>query len=181
MTLLFLDTEWADVEGAELVSLALVSEDGAHDFYVERRELPAKPTDFVRQVVYPLLDRGRFALSDLALTTAVRAFIGQFHEPCVLADYPNDLKLLRCVLAGWHLPRGQLQGGPAPDTVMTRMSTDGLTWMLVEDWFEAHPEHHARRHHALVDATALRMASLVATGRLPPPSWAKSALAMGRS
>jgi len=36
MTCLFLDTEWADAVGAELVSLALISENGQQVFYAER-------------------------------------------------------------------------------------------------------------------------------------------------
>jgi hypothetical protein len=177
MNRLFLDTEWADSEGRDLVSLALVSEDGAHCFYAERGELPAVATDFVRQVVYPLLERGSAAMSDQAMTTGLRAFVASFDAPYVLADYPNDLKLLKHVLTGFHMPDEQAQAcGQIPRPVMTHMLKDGLTAMLVEDWFEAHPEHLARRHHALVDAQALRMAWLVATERLMPPPWAKSAV-----
>jgi len=44
----FLDTEWADPIGCELVSLALISEYGARHFYAERDPLLASPTDFVR-------------------------------------------------------------------------------------------------------------------------------------
>lgn len=39
-TYLFLDTEWADLVGDELVSLALISEDGRRLFYAERSPLP---------------------------------------------------------------------------------------------------------------------------------------------
>jgi len=53
----FLDTEWADTLGSELVSVALVAEDGDF-FYAERDTLPEHPTDFVRQVVYRQLNRG---------------------------------------------------------------------------------------------------------------------------
>ena len=80
----FLDTEWADPIGSELVSLALVSEDGAYRFYAERDLLPTTPTDFVRHVVYPLLERGPAALSDQAMTTGLRAFLGASPEPVVL-------------------------------------------------------------------------------------------------
>lgn len=59
---------------------------------------------------------------------------------------------------------------------MTKMLRDGALGMLIEDWFEAHPEHRARRHYALVDAQALRMAWLIATERLAPPTWANSAI-----
>lgn len=95
-TYLFLDTEWADVLGAELVSLALVSADGRHRFYAERNPLPANPTDFVKVAVYPLLDRDDTALSDAAFTTELRRFLCAIDAPCVLFDYFNDRALL------WH-------------------------------------------------------------------------------
>jgi hypothetical protein len=47
-TYLFLDTEWADLPGEELVSLALISADGRDQFYAERDPLPSDATDFVR-------------------------------------------------------------------------------------------------------------------------------------
>ena len=175
MAYFFLDTEWADPMGSELVSLALVSEDGAHRFYAERESLPATPTDFVRAVVYPLLDRGKAAMSDQAMTTGLRAFLGGDPEPIVLADYPNDLALLKYVLAGFDLPDDQAAAcGPIPQPVMTRMLKEGATGLLIEDYFEAHPEARARRHHALVDAQALRMAWLVVTGRVDAPEWART-------
>ncbi|WP_242733500.1 hypothetical protein [Xanthomonas translucens] len=87
--------------GSELVSIGLVSEDGVHRFYAERAPLPATPTDFVRHVVYPLLQGG---LSSMAMTTGLRAFLGADQAPLVLADYAHDLVLLRYVLAGRRPP-----------------------------------------------------------------------------
>lgn len=83
-TYLFLDTEWADVLGAELVSLAVVSADGRESFYAERDPLPECPTDFVRSAVYPLLDRGSVALSDVEFTTELRQFLCGIEAPFVL-------------------------------------------------------------------------------------------------
>jgi len=54
-TYCFLDAECADVTGSELVSLALVNEDGDRHFHAERADLPESPTEFVCQSVYPLL------------------------------------------------------------------------------------------------------------------------------
>lgn len=170
----FLDTEWADPIGSELVSLALVSEDGMHRFYAERDPLPATPTDFVQHVVYPLLERGRAAMVDQAMTTGLRAFLNAAPEPMVMADYPNDLSLLRYVLEGFDLTDEQAQAcGPIPTPVMTRMLKEGLMGMVVEDYFAAHPEAAARRHHAMVDAEALRQAWLAVIGRIPP-TWART-------
>lgn len=86
-TYLFLDTKWADEAGTELVSLALVSEDGQRAFYAEREPLPLTATDFVRWTVYPLLDRGPAAMPDAAMTAALRQFLLGIDHPYVLADY----------------------------------------------------------------------------------------------
>ena len=55
---------------------------------------------------------------------------------------------------------------------MTLMVREGLTTVLLEDWFAAHPHEAKRRHNALVDARALRMAWMAATGRIVP-HWSK--------
>ena len=177
MTYLFLDTEWADPTGSELVSLALVREDGIHRFYAERDPLPDMATDFVRSVVYPLLERGRWCMTDRAMTTGVRAFLAAFANPIVVADYPNDLALLQYVVAGFDLPDDQAAAcGPIPRAVMTRILKEGAMGMLIEDYFAGHPHAAARRHHALIDAEALRMAGLVVTGRVSTPPWATTML-----
>ena len=85
-------------------SSALVSEDGLHLFYAERDPMPAAASEFAREAVYPLLDRGRTAMSDQAMTMALRRFLASLPTPCVLADYPNDFNLLRRALAGFELP-----------------------------------------------------------------------------
>ena len=177
MTYLFLDTEWADPTGSELVSLALISEDGIHRFYAERDPLPEVATDFVRSVVYPLLERGNRSMSDQAMTRAIRAFLAAVSAPIVIADYPNDLTLLKYVIAGFDMPDDEASAcGPISQPVMTRMLKDGATGKLVEDYFAGNTEAAARRHHALIDAEALRMAWLVITGRVPAPTWARTML-----
>ncbi|HEY0661300.1 MAG TPA: hypothetical protein VGD21_08300 [Lysobacter sp.] len=168
-TYLFLDTEWADVIGSELVSIALVSEDGTKEFYAERDPLPPFATDFVRHAVYPRLDRGAAAVSDAAMTAALRRFLATIHQPYVLADYPLDLQLLKYVLGGFDLPDADAAAcGPIPSPVMTLMVREGLVTVLIEDWFAAHPNEAKRRHNALIDARALRMAWMAATGRIDP-------------
>lgn len=160
-TYLFLDTEWADAAGAELVSLALISEDGRHAFYAKCAELPAAPTSFVAETVYPRLERGRAALEASKLREELRTFLGKFGSAYVLADYPNDIRLLRATLTGDGTdPR------PLPSMVTTVMDKEGSTAEWIEAWFRARPDLAARRDHALVDAQALRMAWRVATGRI---------------
>lgn len=176
-TYLFLDTEWADEIGAELVSLALVSDDGQRRFYAERDPLPKHPTDFVRSVVYPLLNGNGSAMTDQVMTLSLRSFLMSVPEPSVIADYPNDLVLLKHAISGFHLPSSEAAlCGPVPRPVMTTMLKEGRMGKLVEEYFRCHPESAARRHHALVDAEALRIVWLIVTGRAVAPTWAQGYL-----
>jgi hypothetical protein len=56
---------------------------------------------------------------------------------------------------------------------MTCMDREGATTRLLEYWFASHPGEAAKRHHALVDARALRMAWLAATRRISA-EWARA-------
>ena len=176
MTYLFLDTEWADAAGRQLVSLALVSEDGTQQFYAEVDPLPLNPTEFVSSSVYPLLAHGKSALSGVAFTTALREFLREIPQPTVIADYPNDLALLKHALAGFDLPDDEVKlCGACPGISATLMLKEGITQLVLEDWFAAHPVDQSRRHHAGVDAQALRMTWLAVTGRIAAP-WSPALL-----
>lgn len=170
-TYLFLDTEWADLAGDELVSLALISGDGRLRFYAEREPLPPEPTRFVEESVYPLLQRGPVALSDIAFTEALRRFIDSVPDPLVVFDYAHDGAMFEVALRGFD--RG-LPGEGCESAVAKELLRSNLTSMILEDWFLAHPEEAARRHHAMVDANALRIAWLATNGHIDAdwsPSW----------
>jgi len=155
----FIDCEWADLLGSELVSLGLVSEDEAHRFYSEVAPLPASPTDFVAAVVYPLLQRGPHARSELAITRDLRAFLAGFEDAEVIFDYHVDGALLRYALDGFDQPDALLAALPALPTVRTRLlSKSADVNRRIEQYFSDRPEAARRRHHALVDAEALRWA-----------------------
>lgn len=179
-TYLFLDCEWADTLGIALVSLALISMDGEQRFYAERDPVPDRPTDFVRKVVYPLLDRSEHALPDAEFAARLRAFIARIPAPRVVFDHPNDGVLLRRALAGLDVPQSQI-GRESPTPLDLHLTRDKLVAMLLEDWFYAHPDAARRRHHALVDAEALRQAWCAATGRTTAPWSPVGDLLLGRS
>ena len=143
MTRLFLDTEWANDAVHELVSLALVSQDGQHRFYAERDPLPGVPSSFVREVVYPLLDRGHTALPNSEFCAALRVFLAQFKDPLVLADGALDFKMLSHALNGF----GRTGLPPAPSW-RPMLMTFGDVQMRIEDYFDSRPDVKARRHHA---------------------------------
>ena len=166
---LFLDTEWADAAGSELVSIALISDDGLHCFYAECAQLPDTPTRFVAETVYPLLQRGASAMDERALSKALGAFLDSVGPVYVLADYPNDVRLLRSALAG-----GDCDANLPSTVVTTVMNKEGRTAELVEAWFRERPALAARRHHAMVDAQALRMAWLRVTDRISAEEWSRA-------
>lgn len=158
MTRLFLDTEFADQHGMELISLALVGEDGQHEFYAERDPLPDEATDFVRENVYPLLDRGAAALDDITFTMRLRSFLGAMDAPHIIYDYSGDWRLLMIALSGFNLPReAAVACGPMPRVEGTHEKRSAIE-EYTQAWFDDHPR--ATRHHALVDARALRAAWL---------------------
>ncbi|GAC1678129.1 MAG: hypothetical protein NVS9B2_29280 [Steroidobacteraceae bacterium] len=171
---LFLDTEWADAEGTQLVSLALVSEDGEHVFYAERDPLPANPTPFVRDVVYPLLDRANKALDDRLFTTRLRRFLARFETPCAIYEVSTDINLFKQAMAGFNLTGAEAAAcGPAPNTLAMQIDDNGVIKMIVEDWFDSHSDARVMRHHARVDAQAFRMAWLAANSKIEP-EWSRT-------
>lgn len=162
---LFLDTEWADEPGRQLVPLALVAETG-EEFYAERAELPERPTRFAEEVVYPLLERGDAALDDFAFATRLRTFVGHFDKPTIVYDFSVDPALLVTVLNGFDRFKGRALDAVTPMPIYT-------TWYLGAAearapkliaidpglaWFAANPT--AIQHHTLHDARALRYACL---------------------
>lgn len=154
MIRLFLDSEWANDALRELVSLALISEDGEHVFYAERDPLPGMPSSFVRECVYPLLNRGQAAMTDSVMTHALRSFLEPIGDCEIFADAPLDFSMLSRV---WN---GRDRRPPEPP-FRTRLAREGNLMSSVERYFELNPAQRALRHHALVDAMALRSAWIV--------------------
>ena len=155
---LFLDTEWADEAGGQLVSLALVSEDGLYRFYSEMDPLPKRPTDWVNAVVYPLLQHGYAARQKVDFTRDLRTFLARFDAPMVLFDHTADGTLFDRALAGFDLPANLVDKlGAMPPVIRTLVQHEDVRGR-VEDYFHEHPDQAQRRHHAGVDAEALRWA-----------------------
>jgi hypothetical protein len=165
--ILFIDTEWADVLANELVSLALVSDCGRFEFYAEREPLPAAGNDFVRDIVYPLLERGDRAVPDLQFTRSLHEFIGASQraakpKPLTVAyDHRNDLDLLGIALDGFDLP----ESPPRPWFAELELRPLGRDYeCAVERRFSSDPRLAGMRHHALVDARVNRDAWLQLQG-----------------
>jgi hypothetical protein len=150
--LLFLDTEFTtflDPE-MELLSIGLVSEDGQHQFYGERSDVPEERcSDFVREAVLPLMERKPPVACDWAtLRDRLRAFIDQLPELATVAcDSWFDFDLMRWLLGEtWPERLGPTRLDLGPWT-MTGVFAEGQA---------AFHESGFPYHHALNDARGLR-------------------------
>jgi hypothetical protein len=151
---LFLDAEFAGRDATELVSLALVSEDGGQEFYAERDPLPEGPTEFVSEHVYPLLDRGDAALDDVVFTWGLRASLPSVEYPHIICDFCSDCRPFNEALNGVCSPGAVASTcGLIPRLSGTLANSSAIT-EYTEARFAARAQ--AKRHHALVDARALR-------------------------
>ncbi|MGF6634886.1 hypothetical protein [Paraburkholderia sp. MM6662-R1] len=139
----FLDTEFTDFQRCQLISLAIVGENGC-EFYGERIDYDvALCSDFVGAVVLPQL--GRFAERAMPLERlreALHAWLADIpvtSGPVLCYDYETDLNLLRYLLGG-PLPRGW-----ALENIAGRCDSERRA---------AYFARHGGEHHALHDARA---------------------------
>ncbi|WP_408588778.1 3'-5' exonuclease family protein [Paraburkholderia tropica] len=139
----FIDTEFTDFSRCQLISLAIVGENG-DEFYGERTDFDRSLcSDFVRTTVLPQLGQiDRRAMPFAQLREALRQWIngipGQ-SGPVLCYDYETDLNLCRFLLGG-PLPRGwRLENIAARRDLARRTS---------------YLARHGGAHHALHDARA---------------------------
>lgn len=150
--LVFLDTEFTDFVRPDLISIALVSEDG-QAFYAERTDYcHADCSDFVRQTVQPLLGRvPGAACSRSELTGRVRDWFTRLSEPAtIIFDNEWDWHLLAVAMLGQ--PHRQPPGDFANQLYLS-------TYTITHPVFERAQSHLYTQdwppHYALADARAL--------------------------
>ena len=150
--LVFLDTEFTKFNRPDLISIALVSEDG-REFYAERTDYyPEDCNDFVKETVLPLLGRvPDAACTRPELTNRVREWFKQLPEPAtVIFDYDWDWKLLAVAMLG--RPHSKPPGNFAKQLYLDSYAIShpafeaALNAVYSPDW---------PPHHALADARAL--------------------------
>jgi hypothetical protein len=166
--MLFLDTEWADELATELVSLALIGHDEQYVFYAERHPLPDKPMDFVRSVVYPLLQRGESAMPDFSFAARLQTFIEEVtlatdERPTIAYDYSADRGFFDYAYGGFEGRGPSL----APVDYFYLETLDPRYSLGFEAYFSSDQQAAATRHHALTDARAARAGYLAAVASMP--------------
>jgi hypothetical protein len=139
----FLDTEFTDFNALQLISVAIVGEDG-REFYGESLDFE-RPlcTDFVREVVLPQLGQfpGR-SMPFAQLRDELRAWLLSVPvkpKPVLCYDFQGDFELLARLLDE-PLPRGWKD-----QNVAQRIDVQRFTEYIAE---------HGGEHHALHDARA---------------------------
>jgi hypothetical protein len=151
MNLVFFDTEFTDFEHADLISVALVGQDG--------RELYIAVTDFKRHLASDFVEEIVLPRIELPGAVPVRAnrseaaqiiadFIQEIPDVVLVSDADVDCTLVRALLKKSRIrhPRFELAQNLVNIDQAMRL-IDELDQILDE-----HPE----RHNALVDARALR-------------------------
>ena len=86
MTKIFIDTEFNEFQG-ELISMALVAEDGRQFYEVLHCE---KPGVWVAQHVIPFLEKE--PISKDLFTMKFNHFLNSFEDITIIADWPDDIK-----------------------------------------------------------------------------------------
>lgn len=158
--LLFLDTEFTDIEQPELISLGLVSDCGRHEFYAELSDFDRRAcTAFVCREVLPKLGRIPAARADrVTVAEAFTSWLAQLPGDAVEIgfDFEGDWELIQPLIGEAVLSRC------APRSVWRFIMTDYLPPRL-------HTAAPANAHHALWDAYVLRLnwlaANAIAQGR----------------
>ncbi len=167
--LVFLDTEFTNFTRPVLISLALVSEDG-RELYTECTDFnQAECTEFVKDVVLPLLGRvPDAACNRIQLIDRVRAWFQQLPEPAtVIHDYVGDWDLLTKVILG--RPIAYLEP-PANFGEKVELAVTTITHPIFEKAAGAMYSDQLPPHHALADARAL-MAGYRAWRAFMEPIW----------
>ena len=150
--LVFLDTEFTDFTRPDLISLALVSEDG-REFYAERTDYyTTRCSDFVKETVLPLLGRvPGAACTQKESTDRVRDWLKQLPEPAtIIFDYEWDWRLLAVAMLG--RPHSKPPGDFAKQLYLDSsiishpVFEQALDLTYTQDW---------PSRHALADARAL--------------------------
>ncbi|MDD5297965.1 MAG: 3'-5' exoribonuclease [Rhodocyclaceae bacterium] len=153
--ILFLDTEFTGLghRWPRLISIGLVSEDGAHWFYAElpQETYLDKCESWVLGNVLPLLNGGKYLMQPEELRKRLTAWLDSLGDTVVVSDAPGyDFNFLRAILRPWPC---SVDGTPVAFDQNSLWSSG----TIVLDEGASHLGQAGRKaHHALNDANDLR-------------------------
>lgn len=172
MKILFIDTEFTDFINTEIISLGIVSLDGADEFYVEISDYnPRICSEFVRMNVIPLLNLEKHGKSRIEAAARLYCWLEELGEECILCPDNN---------VDWEIFADLIE--VLPDNVRNKplmmwnelrmrimkkadeLQTPDLKWFFemgvgqfhegFAEYFLRHPEQ--KQHHSLSDSKANR-------------------------
>ena len=159
--LLFLDTEFTDLDVGELLSIGLVSEDGKYSFYAERNDYSRYACSaFVIKYVLPLFGRYPGAQCTInELNVRLRAFIEGLPEGAILCcDSQKDIDyFMRALTTDGRVPMPRIL------SLSHQIIRDMVHDPVFDKAFLAHFCDGREQHHALWDAQANRLGYIAAT------------------
>ena len=151
--LVFVDTEFTDFVQIDLISIALVADDG-RELYAERTDYCRSDcNDFVCTAVLPMLGRvAGAACTRTELTARLRAWFEALPEPATLVfDYFSDWELLVDAFLGDDFDKPPANVGDklllVDDIVSDPVFQHALNRTFTRDW---------PQHHSLADARAIK-------------------------
>ena len=150
--LIFIDTEFTDFVQIDLISIALVADDG-REFYAERTDYRHEDcSDFVRAAVVPMLGRiASSACTRIELAKRLRAWFEALAEPATLVfDCSTDRDLLVDVYLGDEFDAPLANVGD--QLLLGEVGIDPVYQAALN---QAHVPR-LPRHQALADARAMR-------------------------
>lgn len=159
--IIFFDTEFTELGiDPRLISIGLIAEDGVRAFYAELSDTyqPKDCSAFTQEAVLPYLEGGDALIAMDNLTQRLKNWIESFEQPVRLAtdslswDWPWIQEI-------FYLPDtwpSNLDGKPAS---LYEMIDSPFFERAVEQAYHRHVPR-LRRHHALDDAKANRLAWL---------------------
>jgi hypothetical protein len=150
--LVFLDTEFTTFVSPDLISIALVAEDG-REFYAERTDYHRDAcSNFVRETVLPLLGGvPDAACSRSELTERLHEWFEQLPEPAtIIYDFEGDWLLLADAILG-----RAYRNPPANFGEPLHLDNSAITHPVFEQALNRTYTQDWPPHHALADARAL--------------------------
>ena len=143
---IFIDTEFTDFADTELISIGLITEDGADEFYGELPVNRRKCSEFVIEHVLPQLGiQPHTQYTTEELEARLRAWLEQFshlEDVTICYDFNGDWQLFQYAL-----------GNKVPDWLICQNVYQRIDQEALARYFE---EHDVQEHHALNDAKANR-------------------------
>jgi hypothetical protein len=166
----FFDSEFTNFKSKELISLGIISEDGKREFYKENLNYSkSECSDFVNEIVVPLLDSNAYGLSYNNIAKEIKDWINTLPERNVyfVADYNGDLDILQNLLA---INVGKLEKNVsmllldkafkqvAMERGMFNHEKESSSLECIVDEIEKIFKNNSKnQHHALYDAKVLRL------------------------